>query len=27
VWHDIGTPERLKQLDEWLRTAKTKGES
>jgi N-acetyl-alpha-D-muramate 1-phosphate uridylyltransferase len=27
MWHDIGTPERLKQLDEWLRTAKTKGES
>jgi N-acetyl-alpha-D-muramate 1-phosphate uridylyltransferase len=20
IWHDIGTPERLKQLDDWLRT-------
>jgi N-acetyl-alpha-D-muramate 1-phosphate uridylyltransferase len=27
MWHDIGTPERLKQLDEWIRTAKNQGES
>lgn len=27
IWHDIGTPERLAQLDEWLNTAKNQGES
>ncbi|MGP1717666.1 MAG: N-acetylmuramate alpha-1-phosphate uridylyltransferase MurU [Methylophilus sp.] len=27
IWHDIGTPERLTQLDEWLNTAKNQGKS
>lgn len=27
MWHDIGIPERLKQLDEWLRTTKKQGEA
>ncbi|HSI46431.1 MAG TPA: nucleotidyltransferase family protein [Methylophilus sp.] len=27
MWHDIGTPERLKQLDEWLQTARNQGKS
>jgi N-acetyl-alpha-D-muramate 1-phosphate uridylyltransferase len=25
VWHDIGTPERLQQIDAWLNTTKDQG--
>jgi N-acetyl-alpha-D-muramate 1-phosphate uridylyltransferase len=27
VWHDIGTPERLQQIDAWLNTTKDQGQA
>lgn len=27
IWHDIGTPERLQQIDAWLNTTKNQGEA
>ncbi|MFD0912103.1 N-acetylmuramate alpha-1-phosphate uridylyltransferase MurU [Methylophilus luteus] len=27
IWHDIGTPERLQQIDAWLNTTKNQGDA